>query len=240
MARSSNAISFHDSLAPTWERGYDSDAFSIRLRVVASLLPSGVPGQRWLDAGCGTGTLSRWLVRERGFSVVAIDGSEQMLLNASGAPGLKYSRADVINTGLADGSFDGVLCSSVLEYLPSVEAALREFGRVLKPGGTLIASVPNASLKVRIPVKTIYWLTRPLGRKRMNTYLDYSKHCYSAAAFSKILQGAGFSTERMVEFGRVWLPLGLRMVGTRGGLIMALARKTSGKACMSHVDCVSG
>jgi ubiquinone/menaquinone biosynthesis C-methylase UbiE len=225
MAPSPNAISFHDSLAPVWEQGYDSDTFSVRVRVLSSLIPKASLRQHWLDAGCGTGTLSRWLVRERSFSVVAIDGSEQMLLNASRKPGLEYRRADVINTGLSEGSFDGVLCSSVLEYLSSVEAALQEFWRVLKPGGTLIASVPNASLRVRIPLKTVYWLTRPLGRKRWYTFLDHSKHCYSVALFAEMLQGMGFSTERMVEFGDLGLPFGLR-AGAPGTLIMALARKT--------------
>ena len=226
MPPSPNAISFHDSLAPVWEKGYDSDTFSIRLRVLSSLLPTGILRQRWLDAGCGTGTLARWLVRERGFSVVAIDGSEQMLLNASQEPGIEYRRVDVINTGFPQGSFDGVLCSSVLEYLSSVEAALREFWRILKPGGTLIASIPNASVRVRIPLKTVYWVTRPLGRKRWYTFLDHSKHCYSAAVFSEMLQGAGFSTERMIEFGHLELPLGLRVMGKSGTLIMAIARKT--------------
>jgi ubiquinone/menaquinone biosynthesis C-methylase UbiE len=225
MAPSPNAISFHDSLAPVWEKGYDSDTFSVRVRVLSSLIPKGSMGQHWLDAGCGTGTLSRWLVRERGFSVISVDGSEKMLLEASPARGLEYRKAEVVDTGLPDCGFDGVLCSSVLEYLSSVEAALREFWRVLKPGGTLIASVPNASLRVRIPLKTVYWITRPLGRKRWYTFLDHSKHCYSAAVFSAMLREAGFSTERTVEFGELGLPFGLR-VGTPGTLIMALARKT--------------
>ena len=223
VAPAPDAISFHDSLAPIWEKGYDSDTFSIRLHVLSSLIPKRCLEQRWLDAGCGTGTLSRWLVHERGFSVVAIDGSEQMLQRASQAKGLEYRRADVVDTHLPDCSFDGVLCSSVLEYLSSVERALREFWRVLRPGGTLIASVPNASLKLRIPLKTLYWITRPLGPKRWYSFLDHSRHCYSAVAFAEMLHLAGFSTERMVEFGNLGLPFGLR-VG-KGTLIMALAKK---------------
>jgi len=222
-----DGVSFHDSLAQTWEAGYEGDTFSIRLRVLSSLLAKGNPGQHWLDAGCGTGTLSRWLARERSFSVVAIDASERMLANASPEEGVEYRRADVIKTGLPECSFDGVLCSSVLEYLPSVEAALREFHRVLKPSGTLVASVPNSALSVRIPMKIVCWLTRRLGRKRWYAFLDYSKHCYSATGFSEVLRFCGFSAERMIEFGVLELPLGIRVRAGTGTLIMALAKRTS-------------
>jgi 2-polyprenyl-3-methyl-5-hydroxy-6-metoxy-1,4-benzoquinol methylase len=218
-----DVVSFHDSLAQTWEKGYETEAFAERLHVLSSLLPERHPGQRWLDAGCGTGTLSRWLARERGFSVVAIDASEQMLANASPADGVEYRRISVIQTGFPKCSFDGVLCSSVLEYIPSIEAVLREFHRLLRPGGALLASVPNSALSVRVPLKLVYWLTRPLGRKRMYRFLDYSKHCYSMSSFSELLRQNGFWPERMIEFGDLGLPL------TRGQshrpLIMALASR---------------
>jgi SAM-dependent methyltransferase len=44
----------------------------------------------------------------------------------------------------ADGSFDAILCSQVLEHVPEPLAALREFHRVLRRGGRLIATVPFA------------------------------------------------------------------------------------------------
>ncbi len=218
-----DAVSFHDSLAPKWESGYRKEAFSERLRVVSSLLPQGHPGQRWLDAGCGTGTLSRWMARERAFSVVSIDASEKMLANASPEDGVEYSKREVSNTGFADGSFDGVLCSSVLEYIPAIDGALKEFHRLLKPGGVLLASVPNSAWSVRFPLKLAYWLTWPLGAKRMFRFLDYSVHAYSQKKFADLLCQNGFLAERMVEFGELGLPL------TRGlsakPLIMALATR---------------
>ena len=222
MATARDAVSYHDSIAPMWNAGYEGDTYAIRMRILASLIPSGTSGQRWLDAGCGTGTLSRWLARERGFSVVAIDASEQMLANAIPQAGVEYHKSDVSKTGLPAGSFDGVLSSSVLEYLPSVEGALREFHRLLKPGGTLVASVPNAAWSVRIPTKAVYWLTRPFGRNRWHTYLDYSKHCYTASSFAQLLQASGFSTPRLVKFGYFEAPFGLRV--PMAALIMASAK----------------
>lgn len=218
-----DAVSFHDSLARKWEDGYKKEAFVERLEVLSSLLPQSHPGQRWLDAGCGTGTLSRWLARERGFSVVSIDASEKMLANASPEEGVEYLRSDVSKTGFPDCSFDGVLCSSVLEYIPSIDAALREFHRLLKPEGVLLASIPNSALSVRIPLRLVYWLTRPLGHKRMYRFLDYSVHCYSMAGFGDLLRLTGFSPERMVGFGDLGLPL-TRVLSARP-LIMARASR---------------
>ena len=220
------AISFHDRLASGWEDEYKSDIFGVRLKVLSDLIPGDLRGRAWLDAGCGTGTISRWLAVERGASVLAIDGSDRMLSHALPAGGVEYRKADIVWTGLPDQSCDGIVCSSVLEYLPFPEAALEEFHRVLKPGGVLLASVPNRVLSVRIPLVLIYWLTRSLGTKRRFAYLDYSRHSYSAGEFRAVLGDNGFATERVVEFGRLGLPFGIT-VSPSGTLLMALARRLS-------------
>jgi len=55
-----------------------------------------------------------------------------------------------------DGAFDGVVSSSVLEYVPDPAAVLLECARVLRPGGTLLCTVPDVAHPVR-------WLEWPLG-----------------------------------------------------------------------------
>lgn len=51
----------------------------------------------------------------------------------------------------ADADFDAVLCTQVLEHVPDPLAALREFHRVLRPGGRLIATVPFAWEEHELP-----------------------------------------------------------------------------------------
>jgi len=60
------------------------------------------------------------------------------------------SRIDLVSDITAipapDASFDGILCSEVLEHVPEPTHALDEFARLLKPGGKLILTAPFASL----------------------------------------------------------------------------------------------
>ena len=52
-------------------------------------------------------------------------------------------RGDALRLPFADGTFNFVLCNSVIEHLPDDKAALKEMGRVLKRGGRLVLSTPS-------------------------------------------------------------------------------------------------
>ncbi len=101
-----------------------------------------VHGLDVLDAGCAAGEHSAWLA-EHGARVVALDASETMVRLARerlGA-GARVLHADLANPlDLADASFDLVLSSLTLHYLEDWLPPLREFARVLRPGGRLVLS----------------------------------------------------------------------------------------------------
>ena len=109
-----------------------------------------VAGLRILDVGSGKGRFSRALQR-RGASVIGIDLSQGML---AGAVGLDRVRGSVRHLPFPGGYFDCVVAVEVLEHLAAstVDAALGEFRRVLRPGGRLAIVDKNAgSLNARRP-----------------------------------------------------------------------------------------
>lgn len=104
-------------------------------RLVALAAP--VPGMRVLDAATGTGFAARAIARAVGPSgrVVGVDISAAMLAMTGSADGIEYLNADATRLDqFADESFDVVLCSAGLLYMP-VRAALTEWRRLLVPGG---------------------------------------------------------------------------------------------------------
>src|SRR5690348_1313915 len=148
-----DAIAFFDRLADGWDERYRKNNFRARLELLNRMVAAPQGGKLWLDAGCGTATVARWLMRERGARVVAIDASTRMLANAGRVDGSAFlCCSDATNLGVRSGVFDAVVCLSVLEYVERPPALLAELGRVLKPGGTLIISVPHAALSVELPL----------------------------------------------------------------------------------------
>ncbi len=51
-------------------------------------------------------------------------------------------KLDIENTGLADGTWDWIICNHVLEHVNDYQKALNELRRILKPDGRLIISFP--------------------------------------------------------------------------------------------------
>jgi demethylmenaquinone methyltransferase/2-methoxy-6-polyprenyl-1,4-benzoquinol methylase len=95
------------------------------------------PGDRILDACCGTGDLA--LAAERaGGRVVGLDFSERMLERARGkSTSIEWIRGDVLALPFEDASFDAATVGFGVRNLADLELGLRELRRVLRPGGRL-------------------------------------------------------------------------------------------------------
>ena len=93
-----------------------------------------------LDVGCGTGAMSTRL--QKWGRVVSMDFSH-LALEFSQRRGLSHLvGADAMQLPLASNSFDALVSMDVLEHIPDDKLALKEFYRVLKPGGRVLLSVP--------------------------------------------------------------------------------------------------
>jgi ubiquinone/menaquinone biosynthesis C-methylase UbiE len=101
-------------------------------------------GDAVLDAGCGTGTNSRWLAAQ-GLNVTGADFSDFVLEQARARlDGIEYCHQDLTKLGFSNDSFDAVICVGVLMHIPEIEKALCEIVRVIRPGGWLIIAEANA------------------------------------------------------------------------------------------------
>ena len=104
------------------------------------LLPHLKPHMRILDIGCGPGTITAGLAdRVPDGHVTGIDAAEGIVGQARAAAGertnLDFAVGDVYALDYPDGSFDVVHAHQVLQHLGDPVRALREMGRVTRPGG---------------------------------------------------------------------------------------------------------
>ncbi len=140
----------YDSIADEYATKVDSAPYNALYERPAMLaaLPD-VDGRRILDAGCGSGWYSERLL-ERGAIVEGFDASPAMAAYArdrvAGLPENFRDRSNIVVSDLSDalpygnGIFAGVVCPLVMHYLPDWRPALREFVRVLEPGGWMLFS----------------------------------------------------------------------------------------------------
>jgi SAM-dependent methyltransferase len=99
-------------------------------------------GKRVLDLGCRSGALTRHLLE--GNSVVGLDVDVAALEKAA-ALGIEPVRANVEEPlPFEDAAFDAVVAGELFEHLQFPDALVAEIRRVLRPGGVLVGSVPNA------------------------------------------------------------------------------------------------
>lgn len=144
------------SEAGFWNAIYEGkDVYSLvhrerQERALAWVRSLGLPtGARALDAGCGAGHASVALART-GLSVDAVDPVEEMVelaqRNAEAAgvgEQVGVRRGDAQQLPYGDATFDLAIALGMLPWAEAPAAAVRELGRVLRPGGRLIVSVDN-------------------------------------------------------------------------------------------------
>jgi ubiquinone/menaquinone biosynthesis C-methylase UbiE len=161
--------------------------------------------KRILDAACGNGRYSRFLLREADHDafITSFDYSQQMLHRARNR--LKNSRvtqiqADITRLPYADQTFDSIVCGWVLEHLPDPKPGLRELARVLKPGGRMLLMVTEDTF--------------------LGAWCSRLWHCrtYNRAALRLVCEECGLGQSRELWFSR--LHASLRM----GGIIIELRR----------------
>lgn len=108
---------------------------------IRALLPA--PAGPAFDVGCGEGRWTREL-RELGHDAVGFDRSEKLLAEARAADqDGRYELAEADALPVGDGAAQLLLCVNVLMHVVDLDAVVREFARVLAPGGTVVLGLTH-------------------------------------------------------------------------------------------------
>ena len=163
-----------------------------------------------LDVGCG----SAWLA-EHFDDYTGVDASPDAAARAA-ERGRNVVTADVqAGFPFDDGAFDGVVMKDLLEHLTDPVAAVREARRVLKPGGRVFASSPDAQRWVWDD----YTHVRPFSRKSYRLLFADNGFDVQTVAYESVMPGIGLISQRTKRKQRprllaasAWLPVVRRNV----------------------------
>ena len=107
------------------------------------------PGERVLDVGAGTGVSTEELGRSGAYAVGADLSVGMLRAGRRTRPSVPLVAGDALRLPFPDAAFDAVTISFALRNVVDAEAALRELGRVTRPGGRLVVcefSHPTAAV----------------------------------------------------------------------------------------------
>jgi len=166
------------------------------------------PGDRVLDACCGTGDLAI-AARKRGAAeVVGLDFSAQMLERARRkAPEIEWLLGDVLALPFEDASFDSATVGFGIRNVDDLEAGLRELRRVLRDGGRIAILEITTPRGVLAPFYRVWFdrvvplLGRVLPGGAAYTYLPASVRRFPVPEeLSRLLEATGFDAVRFHLF----------------------------------------
>lgn len=113
-----------------------------------------------LDAGCWTGFLADE-ASHRGWRVAGLEPSRFASDYARRTLGLDVRTGDLFSCELEPGSFDAVVLADVLEHLADPGAALERIAALMRPGGALLLTLPDAGSRVARALGSRWWSVIP-------------------------------------------------------------------------------
>lgn len=169
-------------------------------------------GSLLLDAGCGSQQFRVFCdhlnYKGQDFGQYVVDEKKMIGAEERGlGSGSEYQYGeldyvgDIWDINETDASFDAILCTEVFEHIPHPIETVKEFSRLIKSGGTLILTAPNACLR------------------HLDPYYYYSG--FSDRWYENFLTENGFEIEEIVPVGDYysWLAVEMARTGMANSLI---------------------
>nr|WP_221502475.1 demethylmenaquinone methyltransferase [Actinoplanes octamycinicus] len=179
------------------------------------------PGERVLDVGAGTGISTDELGRSGAFAVGADLSVGMLQAGRRVRPDVPLLAGDALRLPFPDATFDAVTISFALRNVVDTSAALREFGRITRPGGRLV--VCEFSTPTNAAFRTVYmqYLMRSLPVVARGVSSNPDAYVYLAESIRAWPDQAGLAA-RIADSGP-WDRVGWRNL--TGGVV-ALHRAT--------------
>ena len=170
-----------------WYRGMREILFRL-------LDPVAVRGASVLEAGCGTGYLSKLLAERYGWRMTPLDLGREGLEYARGYGLANLVQGDILALPFAGDTFDALVSMDVVVHLPRGEErrAFAEFARALKPGGLLALRV--AALD---------------ALHSRHSQFAGERQRFTRSRLVEGVRGAGFDVERVTYANALLLPVAL-------------------------------
>jgi ubiquinone/menaquinone biosynthesis C-methylase UbiE len=170
-----------------------------RYRIITGFVD---PRSHILDIGCGSSRIVQALPH-----AVGLDIQLKKLRRISSST-RKLVQATVTRLPFRDAAFETIICSQVIEHVPTPLVDWREFNRVLAPGGTFVVGTPDYATIAWPVLERLYDIVHPKG------YVNEHINRYTAASLRECLEQHGFTITDTAYVG--------------GGELIYRARKTSG------------
>lgn len=189
--------------AEQWSDKYKG-FFRHRISLFLSELRSRVAvGSRVLDFGCGSGIYLEAMAIE-GYRTVGVDLSDVMIARARercqhAGCDVEFHVGSLLETADKLGFFEGMIGSSVFEYLDDPSLNLRTMRSLLRPNGIVLLTVPNYDSRRkqwerkmrqrRWCLSLAKWIPRVKGFLQ---YLELSRNHYRPKEFAELATASGF------------------------------------------------
>ena len=211
----------------------DSDAYELQMgrwsrRLAEPFLDFAgtADGEKVLDVGCGTGSLTFAIARRSNVeSICALDSAAAYIDSATKKntdPRIEFRVGDACALPFPDGSFDRVLSLLMLHFVPKAELAIKEFRRVTRPGATVAAAVWDGRggfVAQRMFFDTAAMLDPKGGEARAQQFTrpmcqpGQLEAAWRAAGFENVHQSTVMTRMEFASFEDYWAPYLGRQAG---------------------------